>query len=109
MRDAGFDPRTPGSRPEPKADAQPLSHPGVPPPTIFRKDLLRARFCCTHGGCHCKQYTPRREESRPGIMFKRDFMVPWGPGNKSNPKLTQKEHTQVFSVSPVGTLGDSGG
>ena len=28
--DAGLDPRTPGSRPEPKADAQPLSHPGAP-------------------------------------------------------------------------------
>ena len=28
--DVGFDPRSPGSRPEPKADAQPLSHPGVP-------------------------------------------------------------------------------
>ena len=26
----GFDPGTPGSRPEPKADAQPLSHPGIP-------------------------------------------------------------------------------
>ena len=24
------DPRTPGSGPEPKADAQPLSHPGAP-------------------------------------------------------------------------------
>ena len=28
--DVGLDPRTPGSRPEPKADAQLLSHPGVP-------------------------------------------------------------------------------
>ena len=28
--DAGFDPRSPGSRPGPKADAQPLSHPGIP-------------------------------------------------------------------------------
>ena len=28
--DAGIDPWTPGSHPEPKADAQPLSHPGVP-------------------------------------------------------------------------------
>ena len=27
---AGLDPRTPGSHPEPKADAQPLSHPGAP-------------------------------------------------------------------------------
>ena len=26
---AGLDPRTPGSRPKPKADAQPLSHPSV--------------------------------------------------------------------------------
>ena len=29
--DAGLDPRTLGSQPEPKADAQPLSHPGAPP------------------------------------------------------------------------------
>ena len=28
--DAGLDPGTLGSRPEPKTDAQPLSHPGVP-------------------------------------------------------------------------------
>ena len=28
--DLGLDPGTPGSHPEPKADAQPLSHPGVP-------------------------------------------------------------------------------
>ena len=28
--DVGLDPRTPGSHLEPKADAQPLSHPGVP-------------------------------------------------------------------------------
>ena len=28
---AGLNPRTPGLCPEPKADAQPLSHPGVPP------------------------------------------------------------------------------
>ena len=27
--DAGLDPRTPGSFPDPKADAQPLSHPGA--------------------------------------------------------------------------------
>ena len=26
----GLDPRTPGSHPEPKADGQPLSHPGAP-------------------------------------------------------------------------------
>ena len=28
--DAKLDPKTPGSQPEPKADTQPLSHPGPP-------------------------------------------------------------------------------
>ena len=28
--DVGLDPEALGSRPEPKADAQPLSHPGIP-------------------------------------------------------------------------------
>ena len=28
--DVGLDPGTPGSHPEPKANAQPLSHPGIP-------------------------------------------------------------------------------
>lgn len=31
----GLDPGTLESRPEPKADAQPLSHPGVPAPIIL--------------------------------------------------------------------------
>ena len=34
---AGLDPGTPGSHPEPKADAQPLSHPGVPEHTVLKK------------------------------------------------------------------------
>ena len=33
--DVGVSPRTIGSRPEPKADTQPLSHPGIPR-TVFR-------------------------------------------------------------------------
>ena len=28
--DLGLDPRTPGSRPGPKAGAEPLNHPGIP-------------------------------------------------------------------------------
>ena len=35
----GFDPRTPGSRPEPKAKAQPLSHLGVPTYYFFGQIL----------------------------------------------------------------------
>ena len=34
--DSGLDPRTPGSRPEPKADAQPLTHPGAPRTVSFK-------------------------------------------------------------------------
>ena len=33
--DVGLDPRTPASHPEPKADAQPLSHPRVPEPSFW--------------------------------------------------------------------------
>ena len=35
--DAGLNPRTLGSRPEPKADIQPLSHPGIPKTVSFNK------------------------------------------------------------------------
>ena len=41
--DAGLDPRTPGSHPEPKADAQPLSLPGVP-----RWAALSSKFLHLH-------------------------------------------------------------
>ena len=38
--DVGLDPRTPGSLPEPKADAQPLSHPGVPCIFFFPEEYI---------------------------------------------------------------------
>ena len=37
----GLDPRTPGSRSEPKADAQPLTHPGVPINKPLKKKMRR--------------------------------------------------------------------
>ena len=37
--DVGLNPWTPGSRPEPKAEAQPLSHPGVPLCFYFKEIL----------------------------------------------------------------------
>ena len=39
--DAGLDPRTPGSRPEAKADAQSLSHPGVPSTSFISRKVAR--------------------------------------------------------------------
>ena len=41
--DAGLDPRTPGSHPGPKGDAQPPSHPGVPGLPVFQVRFLT--FC----------------------------------------------------------------
>ena len=38
--DVGLDPRIPGSHPEPKADAQPLNHPGVPGGADFNADEI---------------------------------------------------------------------
>ena len=38
--DAGLDPRTPGSCPELKADAQPLSHPGAPMDTLICLNMI---------------------------------------------------------------------
>ena len=43
--DVGLDPRTPGSRPGLKADAQLLSHPGIP--TIL--SLYMIRYCYLEG------------------------------------------------------------
>ena len=38
--DVGLDPRTLGSQPEPKADGQPLSHPGAPLKALELINLL---------------------------------------------------------------------
>ena len=42
--DVGLDPGTPGSRPEPKADTQPLSHPGVPDVISSKRLILALLF-----------------------------------------------------------------
>ena len=38
--DVGFDPRSPGSRPGPKAGAKPLRHPGIPGSLFLIKVLF---------------------------------------------------------------------
>ena len=40
----GFHPGTPGSRPEPKADAQPLSYPGAQDPVFSLIPKTTPRF-----------------------------------------------------------------
>ena len=48
--DVGLDPGTPGSWPEPKADTQPLSHPGVPNLVLWlnKADMERRHNSCVH-------------------------------------------------------------
>ena len=41
---AGLDPRTPGSRPEPKADAQPLSNPDIPVARFSCASVIKFMF-----------------------------------------------------------------
>ena len=48
--DARLDPRTPGSRPEPKADTQPLSHPGLPS-NIFSYEFIYTENLHDFDGC----------------------------------------------------------
>ena len=40
--DVGLSPGTPGSQPEPKADAQSLSHPGIPEPQTLKEIKFEA-------------------------------------------------------------------
>ena len=47
---AGLDPRTPESCPEPKADAQPLNHPGIPDLGSFKAQLTIMAGKWLHGG-----------------------------------------------------------
>ena len=42
--DAGLDPRSPGSCPRPKADAQPLSHPGVLKGLLLQRELQMSSY-----------------------------------------------------------------
>ena len=59
--DAGLHPRTLGSQPEPKADAQPLSHPGAPIMyniylsfiLLSGADLLKPLESSREGHCMC--------------------------------------------------------
>ena len=43
--DMGFDPRSPGLGPGPKAGAKPLHHPGIPI-SVFRLEVGCKGFCC---------------------------------------------------------------
>ena len=51
----GPDPWTAGSGPEPKADAQPLSHPGVPSFPLLTKGAALSSFSVPHLAQFCSR------------------------------------------------------
>ena len=53
--DAALDPRTPGSCPELKAGAKPLSYPGVPLPHILRLSVKGILPCLIHVHPVCRE------------------------------------------------------
>ena len=52
----GLDPLTPGSNPEPKAVAQPLSHPGTPFLKFLMKRILTLELVIIHLFCLASLY-----------------------------------------------------
>ena len=67
----GLDPRTPGSCPEPKADPQPLSHPGLPRLIFlhFKYDSKKSLVASiTKGAGLCIPITPFKK-CNSGFLF----------------------------------------
>ena len=68
----GLNPGTLGSHPELKADAQPLSHPGIPGPTGFHVGEVGATFAILYQGVqefpHTSPETPSRKTDLGSII-----------------------------------------
>ena len=83
--DAALDPRTPGSCPGPKADAQPLSHPGVPNSRILSfmlSTLIVSSLCISLYILNLDIITSEITISSRGI---KNFCAPKAQGDKILP------------------------
>ena len=71
----GLNPRIPGSHPEPKADAQPLSHPGIPvlPFPALCGPISRGKIAQSHIDAG---YIPREGLHTPNPPPKRGALIP---------------------------------
>ena len=78
--DEGLSPRTPGSHPELKADAQPLSHPGVP-----RACALSHYFICLFTR-HRERQRHRQKEKQAHHREPDVGLNPGTPGSGHEPK-----------------------
>ena len=81
----GLDPRTPGSRPGPKAGAKPLSHPGIPFVVILKKVSSKFkkqnRTLCGLKP-HRQLFGGSRKKQAPGHP---SLFCPWDPQIRSTP------------------------
>ena len=68
--DVGFDPRSPGSHPGPKAGAKPLRHPGIP---CLRK-LFIAKFVKLHIAIEFQKERKEEEREKKANLRDSSFM-----------------------------------
>ena len=92
-----LDPRAPGSQPEPKADAQPLSHPAVP--NMWRNIL----FIYSWERQREKQRHRQREKQAPCEEPDMRF-DPRTPGSRPEPKSRVRHLTHWAIQVPLGLL-----
>ena len=88
--DAGLDPRTPRSGPEPKVDAQLLSHPGISLHHIFifLKDFIYLFMIVTQRETERQRHRQREKQApcwEPDVGFN-----PGSPGSRPGPKAGAK-------------------
>ena len=82
----GLDPRTPGSRPEPKASAKLLSHPGIP--VIYLFMMLFLHFPAVDNN----------------FFDNFNFIVPWSGSVTKRILLLVNVPLQEFSISVIKTV-----
>ena len=117
----GLDPGSPGSRPGPKANAQPQSHPGIPTSSLLRRNSLRCGEGRYDGGGGRGDL--KKERAAPldrssgglshrttvldnGAAMRKDF-PPWHPGQGPGRKPVRKASHQKdkeFTHMPLGPL-----
>ena len=84
----GLNPGTPGSRPGPKADAQPLSHPGVP--ELYTFFFLRFYLFMRHRERERERQRHRQREKQAPCKEPDVGLDPGTPGSRPGPKAGTK-------------------
>ena len=96
--DVGFDPESPGSRPEPKAGAKPLCHPGIPHGLAF---LMRGLSQGNGPGDYVLEF---QEDLQPRPSNENTWVDKDGLENTCHVPLSQniqQQHLHVLHTQPI--------